>query len=838
MVVPETTASQTRRWPFREKGQVLDVLCVVLIVAVWAFAWFPVIAQDRSLSTGVSRAIGVSAVDLGVLPPGFSEVPPLDTFRYDAGASAWQLEPWFSTAITMYRDGEIPLWNPYQGFGAPLAANFQSAVFDPLLMVPIALFGVSSGQDISVLGLLLAGMIAAFAFARAIGLRRPAGIVMAVGFGLNGFFLIGSNNEFCRAYAYIPIILLLLELAVRRGRAVWFPLLSIAIALLFYAGMPEITFLVLLTVMAYAAWRVVVGQRAWTRARTAICLGLAVVAGVLLAAPLLVPAAEYVSLSFNTHQGGGAASLTLPKWAILYFAEPFWAGTPLMSPEGVKGWVGVVICVLAVIGCFAPTRARRLVGVPFIAVFALVAGRAYGLLPLQWISSLPVVNAIIFDRWGQATIAFCLVVMASIGVDAVARGALSRRRLKVAFGAIGILGVCAAWVITTIAQRSGAEWSGWQGANPLPFITAAAGDTSRYRLELALVSVALVGVLLVVAVWGDAIRWRRYSVRLGAIIAMLLVMLELGAYAHSAWPIYSQRGDALAAPGWVDATRRIASDDSQQRILGIEGKLAPDTPGAFGLSSIGAVDALYPQRYFQYVQTFLDPTVVDRFTGYSNFLDSGALGNPMFLLTGTKWFIQQGFAADVPEKNIVVNKGTIAPIVWRDTTATIREIVPALPRAFLVDSTVVVPSSEAAANEITRALSQNADDRNGFNPRTGAVLEGSSAEARGVCANAGTARITSYTPRNVVVATEARCPTYLVLTDLFYPGWQASVNGVPVETLAADVAFRAVPVPGGASVVTFEYSPRSFMVGVWLAVSGCVLLAGLSVAIWRRRTAS
>jgi hypothetical protein len=815
---------------------VLDLLCIVVIVAVWAFAWFPVIAQHRSLSTGVSRAIGVSAVDLGTLPPGFSEVPPLDAFRYDAGASAWALEPWFSTAITMYRNGEIPLWNPYQGFGAPLAANFQSAVFDPLLMVPIALFGVSTGQDISVLGMLLAGMVAAFAFARALCLRRPAAIVMAVGFGLNGFFLIGSNNEFCRAYAYIPIILLLLELAVRRGRAVWFAGLSIAIALSFYAGMPEITFLVLITVMAYAAWRVVVGQRVWTRFRTAICLGLAVVAGGLLAAPLLVPAAEYLSLSFNTHQGGGAASLTLPKWAILYFAEPFWAGTPLMSPEGVKGWVGVVICVLAVIGCFAPTRARRLVSVPFIAVFALVAGRAYGLLPLHWISSLPVVNGIIFDRWGQVIIAFCLVVMASVGVDAIARGVFSRRRLITAFGVIGILGVVTAWVIATIAHRSGSQWSGWQGANPLPLISAAAGDTHLYRLEIAIVTAGLVGVLLAVTFWGDALRWRGYSVRLGAIVAVLLVVLELGAYAHSAWPIYSQRGDALAAPGWVDATRKIAGDNSQQRVLGIDGKLTPGTPSAFGLSSIGAIDALYPERYIRYLKTFLDPTVVDRFTGYSNFWDSGAITNPMFQLTGTKWVVQQGFAADVPEKSIVLNKGAIAPVVWRDPTATIREIVPALPRAFLVDSTLVVSSQQEAADAITGGVQVGPDDKSGFNPRTEAVLEGQSATTRSTCKNAGTARITDYAPRTVVVATEARCPTYLVLTDLFYPGWQVSVNGVPVETLAADTAFRGVPVPAGASVVTFEYSPTSFKVGVWLAVSGLVLLLGLCFAVRHRGT--
>ena len=47
----------------------------------------------------------------------------------------------------------------------------------------------------------------------------------------------------------------------------------------------------------------------------------------------------------------------------------------------------------------------------------------------------------------------------------------------------------------------------------------------------------------------------------------------------------------------------------------IDGKLYPNTAGALGLQDIRVLDALYVERYWRYVQTFIQPEVFDRFTG-------------------------------------------------------------------------------------------------------------------------------------------------------------------------------------------------------------------------------
>ena len=67
-------------------------------------------------------------------------------------------------------------------------------------------------------------------------------------------------------------------------------------------------------------------------------------------------------------------------------------------------------------------------------------------------------------------------------------------------------------------------------------------------------------------------------------------------------------------------------------------------------------------------------------------------------------------------------------------------------------------------------------------------------------------------------------PGYLVLTDTYYPGWQATVDGTPVEILPANHAFRAVPLDSGEHRVVFEYDPLSFRLGAWITVGAWLLV--------------
>ncbi len=155
----------------------------------------------------------------------------------------------------------------------------------------------------------------------------------------------------------------------------------------------------------------------------------------------------------------------------------------------------------------------------------------------------------------------------------------------------------------------------------------------------------------------------------------------------------------------------------------------------------------------------------------------------------------------------------------------IYENLDALPRAFMVAQTVSAPD-DATALAAMRATS--------FDLAQTAVLKGSQSNV-GQAATRSVpyeTRIVTYEPERVVVETNGAGAGWLVLTDAWYPGWRATVDGQPVEIARADILFRAVPVPAGRHRVEFEFAPASPWVGLGISV---VTLTGCALALWLAR---
>ena len=83
-----------------------------------------------------------------------------------------------------------------------------------------------------------------------------------------------------------------------------------------------------------------------------------------------------------------------------------------------------------------------------------------------------------------------------------------------------------------------------------------------------------------------------------------------------------------------------------------------------------------------------------------------------------------------------------------------------------------------------------------------------------------------YSSSRVVVQVEAPVDGYLVLTDTWYPGWRAFVDGEETRVLRADLAFRSVFVPAGQHRITFDYRPTSFRAGLVMSV------LALALSLW------
>ncbi|CAG0928335.1 hypothetical protein TFLX_00854 [Thermoflexales bacterium] len=153
-----------------------------------------------------------------------------------------------------------------------------------------------------------------------------------------------------------------------------------------------------------------------------------------------------------------------------------------------------------------------------------------------------------------------------------------------------------------------------------------------------------------------------------------------------------------------------------------------------------------------------------------------------------------------------------------------------LPRAFCVSQVLSAANDEQAVQ-----LMQVAQ----FDPAKTVVLSGESAGPTDhlVTLPPCQAQPVTYEPEHVMIDVNASRDGYLVLTDAYYPGWTATVDGQPADIERADLMFRAVKVSAGQHRVEFCYQPQSFAIGAVISLGTVLALVGVWLAARRRRSA-
>ncbi len=96
----------------------------------------------------------------------------------------------------------------------------------------------------------------------------------------------------------------------------------------------------------------------------------------------------------------------------------------------------------------------------------------------------------------------------------------------------------------------------------------------------------------------------------------------------------------------------------------------------------------------------------------------------------------------------------------------------------------------------------------------------------------GVAQITMYEPNRVRVEASAEDDGVLVLTDTYYPGWRAWVDGAEQPILRANYLFRGIMLTVGQHTVEFWYWPHSFEWGLAIATATALLVLAYAVALW------
>jgi hypothetical protein len=742
----------------------------------------------------------------------------------DGGDLASFLYPTYRFAAQSLRQGVLPLWNPHLYGGSPFVGDIQTGLFYPPYLLTAYLanpLSYRTMQWLSIIHLWWAGagmyLLLRLRRWRHYGghLSRWASLVGALAFMLSdGFLTHFGNLNLIAVASWLPWVFWAYLRGTGEGRPQlrWAAVAGVLLGLATLAGHAQMTLFIILALVVYTGLDIYLAWGRGTAGRSSggllsllprrlvYLVACCVIAG-LVGAVVLLPGLELTRHTARVdwdYQQTVGYSLSPAQWIGLLIPGFFGRGPQFhwgLWPRVEVGYLGVLPLVLALLAVLR-ARPRRMWALLGLAATAFLIALGIYSLPHGWLTTLvPGFGQFRASARLVLVMDFALAGLAAIGFDALLRLSEAaedkdalRRVLRVvtwAAGATTAVGLPLAYFALITSQDKSAEVFS--------------------RISVATIAVAIFAALLWASLALLAARrhgWARP--RTLGLLAVLLVLLDL-----SSTGAYNDLGSADPTAGFEhpEIVAFLRSEDQPFRIdarTGIDQLWQPDTALVHGVDDVwGVVNPLVLDDYERYWEG-----MGSRSSALYDFLNARyVIARKDVTLDWDKF--ELAFADD-PELN-----------VYRNRTA--------LPRVFLVHEAVAVATREEAWDAVHDP---------GFDPATSVVVEG---EAIPLAPATGSERaeIVARGATEIEVEVEASAPGVLVLSEVFYPGWQAvDEMGAKREIRRANYTFRAVAVEEGTTRLRFVYAPTSFRVGA--AVSGASalgLMAGAVLLLRRNRRA-
>lgn len=272
--------------------------------------------------------------------------------------------------------------------------------------------------------------------------------------------------------------------------------------------------------------------------------------------------------------------------------------------------------------------------------------------------------------------------------------------------------------------------------------------------------------------------------------------------------------------------------------MGGYGVLFPNYASSAGIEDLRYINSLSPALFHEFRERYLKPEDVYYhslwFTGSGY---RGESGIEESIIRNLKYYSFLGVKYIILPSEIDINGAAEAiypywderpffPIRYYDDDVSIYGNAYAMPRAFIVDRV----RYSASYKEAQAAIST--DD---FDISNEVVLEKPPpVEIEEGEQGAGKAEIIEYAANRAVIKADAEKNGILVLTDIFYPGWRAYVDGEQAEIYRVNGLVRGVYLNKGVHTVEFRYFPVSFLAGLSISAVS-ISLMGLCFVLGRVR---
>lgn len=695
----------------------------------------------------------------------------------------------------------------------------------------------------------------------AFGVRPYLAIAGAIAFGLSSHLIVGlaaGHSSRIGAIAFMPLVMAGIHLVFVNRKALGFGVMAAGMALHLRENHLQITYYLLLIVLAYGIVQLIRFIREGRVKELAANIGILVAAVILAVGSFLGPmwavneytkysrgGSELVKTGEAPMEGIGKSTafsynyaiaepmtLLIPNFfggygsnylvsdrnsetykalarsnnqqeanQLVYFSSPYW-GPDTAAPY----YAGAIIVFLFALGIAFADKLYSWWLLP-VSVFAVM---------LCWGSNFAAFNYLIFDyfpgynKFRSVTFAiiiplFAMPLLGMIGLEKLMdqkRDAATRKKLLIAGGITG--GICAFFLLFG-GMLSFVSDNDESASLPSWFLSALIEDRKGLLRSDAFRSLAFIASAFIVIyfeLWKKITPFGFYAFLIFMIAVDISIVDKRGFTKEN----YKRKREAQAfLPTAAD--QAILRDTAYFRVYNIQGLLQGNPYGAFTEArtsyfhhSVGGYHGAKIKRYAE----LTDSCLIQETREMAMNLQGGNMdmrGYGVINMLNVKYMV---FGPDA--SNIIPNPAANGN-AWF-----VRTVHPA-----------------ANANE---AISRTC----AIDTRTEAVVEGSPATVATYDSTA-TIRLISHSPRVMRYESVSSTDGVAVFSEIYYPtGWKATIDGQDAPILRANYVLRALNIPAGSHKIEFRFDPPSYVSGnavttlfSWLVIA--VLLGSIALSL-------
>lgn len=738
--------------------------------------------------------------------------------------------PLHSYVTEVFRQGSLPLWNPYQAAGVSVIGNPQLSIFYPLNLIFYFLFPLKMSYGLKLVLHFWLGGIFTYLYARRLELSKISSVGAGLAFMLSGFLIPKvALPIILQSTIWLPLGFFAVESAFRKLSSLNLVLISLTSFMLIMSGHPPVVYFIFIILVFYVIFRTFLALKKGNSGRMVLgrvfLLGLFLSLGLLLSALQLLPTLETMILSAKF----GPRSLQEFFNSSYYLQlRPDFFPT-LLTGKGdfeLSGFVGSVSLFLILFTLVAgPRRDMR-------AFFYFFMGIALFLLIL--ISYHKVVVMVTYHIPGfklmssyqrlMGTFIFSLAVLLAISLDTVFG---RQKNIHRSFFAAP-------------EKPGGQRVRNFVGLLVLfLLLVLMLLDFRKFILPISGLAL-LIALLLVEKIPG--------GLKKGMLVSFVLLELLVS------WANYSlEYIDPDAYYRNSPVLEFVRESVGPFRIIAFDAEkfysVAYRSRKSILPSNIASLEKLQDAMIYDPIQSRYYKKFLFRLSDLSykyypngdryHFAMVVPFDRRLMNALSVKYVLSNvdlkdgSFGEEVAHLESVMSEEGV--FLYQNTE------VP--PRAYLVYQYVIGDEEKILKRMRFGQISLQKTAYLGSEEEAPELPSSAVQERKGEDIalvslprpeRSGTVEILDSSGSYVKLRSNSDSQGLLVLHDSYYPGWRAYVDGEKTRLYRTDTAFRGVFVPAGVHIVEFKYRPLSFYVGLSLSFSAIVLMA-VTLRILRRR---